>query len=1373
MATELIFGFNGGETSRNIESRLDLPLYRRGASIIENFDVQTEGGVRNRGGTKFLGLTKGQAVAGDSPCYFLPFSFSDEFSYQLEMGEQYMRIWNVQTQAIIQTIDTDVPYALADIPNIQFHRSFNVMYMAHGSYPLRALTRTGIASFLFEIAGFEFPPMLEQNVTDIQLYLDAQRGTDVPIYADGGSPFNPSMVGAYFEIKQERQNAWDGGGTDTQYGSSVQWSGFGAGANQSDPLFAAFSKWRLRTTGTWRGRLSVEITYDGFDLVEAGLATWESLHIVGDTTNGVAENFTFDFVNRPNANAFLRINYVGQDGSCGGSLYVDEVYNYGLVQMTGYISPTEMRCDVLSDLYRQDGTTTYATKYWSEGAFSANSGYPRTVTIYEDRLWLCGTDAEPCTLWGSVTDDWTNFLTGTLADEGIRRIPPVNGAAAWMEAKENLFLCTDTELMLVASTNSNEGLSPNNLRFIVQNGFGGAYRPNVISNDVIVFVDKGRKKTREVIYNDGEANFRSNDLSALAKHITQQRIIQQAIQKLPDQRINYVLENGQLGVLTHERTEEVVAWQRYVTDGNFISASAAQDGEKDALWYCIERNGVYMVEAQIVRDEDTEWFLDSAVEKLAGVDCQIAESIVIGPDPTYEIIITKEDHGLVDTDLVRFEDVTGYDYLEGNIFQVTSATADTFVLADEFGVVIDPNSFNLDYIDVIDGGTELVNGRYFPDAEYGTPAKQGFSKITGIDTYVVQSPIPANKYAQYVTYAPPNSTEGVTDQGVLLGGGSGALDFYIELEISTTLNPINSTIVFGRPTENGMASLTTASAAFEFKTITVEGDTNIQTFFGVGGYDNTGTKHKYKLERDGDTLKIFYDGAEIVAQRKTINPAHTFNNNLVQYLNVNGDGGRYTVHSIVCASGTNDLITLDLQEQTQSDQTWFDLSVYGADMDLTNESWANQGLIGTTPGWAIGRYYPIFYNLYVPSFPALESEGVTDSSIDFGSSNFTIEVQLSADGVIPQEDIFGSGPVFGSIDLYSISGKLSWRLVDENVQQTLHTILTDYPTDGSIHTYKIVRAGDDISVFYDGVQSGSTSSVAAGAVYNSALQRINQGKDGGNYTLHSIQVEIQGTVVLDYSAQEPIGTIWYDQSSFGNNMNFDKTPAPYDDWLDVGTFQTPDGELDGRNYDSYYENPLNLNVPPNDGWVRVSQGEEPPPTIVWPPEFYYFDGPISGTFCKVFNTVENLGHLIGYETAVVLDEDRVAVYTIEEATLLLEEKTSVALVGIPFASTVSPLPIESVEATFSSGRQKSVVEASLKLKDSLGGSYGSDLANMQPITTRVLEDPIGIQEPLVNADLTVYAIDQWEKTKRLFIQQTQPFKFELLSISMDVRAKGR
>jgi len=80
-----LLNFSKGEISPELESRFDLPAYQAAARRARNVKIRRTGGLSKRMGTRFV------IEAKDADARLVPFQFSDEQAYALEMGQGFMR----------------------------------------------------------------------------------------------------------------------------------------------------------------------------------------------------------------------------------------------------------------------------------------------------------------------------------------------------------------------------------------------------------------------------------------------------------------------------------------------------------------------------------------------------------------------------------------------------------------------------------------------------------------------------------------------------------------------------------------------------------------------------------------------------------------------------------------------------------------------------------------------------------------------------------------------------------------------------------------------------------------------------------------------------------------------------------------------------------------------------------------------------------------------------------------------------------------------------------------------------------------------------------------------------------------------------------
>jgi len=84
-----INNFSAGEWTPFLDGRTDLAKYGSACTKLENFRPLPWGGATFRSGTLQFGLAKN----GGSPCRLIPFNYSTALSFVIELGNQYLRIW--------------------------------------------------------------------------------------------------------------------------------------------------------------------------------------------------------------------------------------------------------------------------------------------------------------------------------------------------------------------------------------------------------------------------------------------------------------------------------------------------------------------------------------------------------------------------------------------------------------------------------------------------------------------------------------------------------------------------------------------------------------------------------------------------------------------------------------------------------------------------------------------------------------------------------------------------------------------------------------------------------------------------------------------------------------------------------------------------------------------------------------------------------------------------------------------------------------------------------------------------------------------------------------------------------------------------------
>lgn len=164
--------FTAGELSPRLEGRVDISKYANGVQTLTNMFIYPHGGATRRGGSKYIASGK----TGTKKVRLVPFQFSVEQAYVIEFGDLYCRFYRDQTQIDIgKEIATN--YLEAELFELQFVQSADVLFIAHPNHPPARLSRTAVDTFSIADETFEYPPFLDENLTATTLNPSATTGS--------------------------------------------------------------------------------------------------------------------------------------------------------------------------------------------------------------------------------------------------------------------------------------------------------------------------------------------------------------------------------------------------------------------------------------------------------------------------------------------------------------------------------------------------------------------------------------------------------------------------------------------------------------------------------------------------------------------------------------------------------------------------------------------------------------------------------------------------------------------------------------------------------------------------------------------------------------------------------------------------------------------------------------------------------------------------------------------------------------------------------------------------------------------------------------------------------------------------------------------
>lgn len=599
--TKIIQSLNGGELSPLMDFRIDQAKYQSGCRTVENFIPLIYGGVERRPGTKYVATAKDTTAVR-----MVDFVYSVDDAYALEFGNQYIRFYKDGAQITSggSPYEIATPYLTADLFDLQFEHSADVTYITHPDYEPRKLQRTASTpTFTLTALSFEDGPFLNMNEDNTDTITVSEiaaggiaTGASVTLTAVGCTPFvtgttaghspsgsaatSKSTTGALFKIVHSLGKADGTSNVNKSFTS----------ATSSDSLLVYKGiHWYFVTNGTWTGQITLQRSYDN--------SVWEIVHTVSSQNN---DNNKTDMIEK-NGDAYYKMvstkgAYAAWSGTADCQFFVSDLSHTGIVKITAVASTTSATATVLATI-----SSTDATHRWAEGAWSNYRGWPISVAISpEERLTFAGSTSYPLNVWGSVSGDYTSMKEGTLDDDAI--IFSLVGAGQqnqvrWILSKNALIIGTYGGEHVLGGANEDEALTPTNVHAEMQSSYGSSSVAGLMINNAIVFLQRGGRKLREMIYAYTEQAYVSDDLTTFSNHITESGITNMAYQRSPDPILWCIRTDGQIAIMGYEKKQDFDSWARFVTytsngtvESDFESACIIPtSGEEDQIWVSVER----------------------------------------------------------------------------------------------------------------------------------------------------------------------------------------------------------------------------------------------------------------------------------------------------------------------------------------------------------------------------------------------------------------------------------------------------------------------------------------------------------------------------------------------------------------------------------------------------------------------------------------------------------------------------------------------------------------------------------------------------------------------------------------------------------------
>lgn len=712
--------FAGGEIAPSLYGRTDQQKYATGLRTCRNFLVQRHGGVTNRPGLALVAETKNSGAVR-----LLKFVYSPDPDqvYVLEFGDRYMRVhqdggqvvvsgvsawvtatdytvgdlvsrssvhyyckvahtsgattepasgtdWTTYWHALSGTIyEIPTPYLAADVAELQYVQSGDVVTIVHPDYAPRNLSRTAHTRWTLETVNFGASIQAPASITlgggpaGTETYWYAVTAVDVngnesaPCIDSIGSITTPTASDPVTVDWDPVANAVSYRvyrSTDGVTFGRIGLAGGTASASSDTSWGTASSTVSTALTGTEvvSGTPAVNQIFSGAAGEKAASGDYEvnfditlAMDTFGDT--GTARAYAYYKRGSETPVAYGLIGELPTPGTQSFSATINVPDNgYDTLEIQIYAAVTG---ESSSGFTTYDATVTGTSIAWDRGAtgvgdtgtaadtdqappaqavgFNATGRYPAAVNYYQQRRCFASSSGDPEKVWGSRTGDYANFGISTpLQDDDA-----VSFSLVGQQVNQVRWLVDLLDYLYVGTTG---GIHE------IRGDEAGVLKPSAINphkrsyhgvsalgpfpiTDALIYIQERGGMPRDFRPN-APVGENDRDLSIFASHLFDgYTIVDGDYQPIPHSRLWLVRSDGVLLGLTYIREHEVWGWDRHDTAGAFENVVVVPEGNEDRVYVVVNRtiNGSTkrFIERMAVRtitavtDTDDLFFVDSGL----------------------------------------------------------------------------------------------------------------------------------------------------------------------------------------------------------------------------------------------------------------------------------------------------------------------------------------------------------------------------------------------------------------------------------------------------------------------------------------------------------------------------------------------------------------------------------------------------------------------------------------------------------------------------------------------------------------------------------------------------------------------------------------
>lgn len=490
--------------------------------------------------------------------HYLSLTPTGTFYVQFEGKDIPARYVN-QISVFTGTLELTTPWTTDDLPYVRYDQSADVIIVTCYGLATKRIERRSETSWSLVDYKTSDGPFLVTTDDTISITPSALTG-DVTLTASRAL-FRSGHVGALWRIFSPGQIVLTSLSDVATKSESIRVAGVGASRDFTYSI-----------TGTFVGAIELQRSLDGPD---SGFATLSAFSAptsatLNDTLDNSIAWYRWFMSGYGSGTAVVGLNHSG-----GGAA--------GICRITGFSSATSVTAEVLDSFSSLSAATD-----WREGAWSDYRGHPTAVRLHEGRLFFASGDH----VWGSVSDAYTSFDYDATGDSapidrtiGYGPVDTIN----WLLSLNRLVIGREGSEITARSSSFDEPLTPTNFNLKDASTLGSARLPAVKVDTRGIFVQQGYRRVYDLSFSGQTADYSARELTRLSPDICSDDVVAIAVQRQPDTRVHFVLDDGTVAVLVYDLDDEVVAWWKIETDGEVENVVVLPGAPEDKVYYVVKR----------------------------------------------------------------------------------------------------------------------------------------------------------------------------------------------------------------------------------------------------------------------------------------------------------------------------------------------------------------------------------------------------------------------------------------------------------------------------------------------------------------------------------------------------------------------------------------------------------------------------------------------------------------------------------------------------------------------------------------------------------------------------------------------------------------